>query len=130
MLSELKGVKQIEGEDPVIFRTGTGETGRGTPMSVERIECTDRVDLLPEPIRRFTQRGVYDEANPHLSFLQGGGHSGSHPHLVHEFISSIVEDRDPLVSAFRAADITAAGICAHLSALEQGAVVEIPAFTR
>ncbi|WP_330620836.1 hypothetical protein [Blautia pseudococcoides] len=31
----------------------------------------------------------------HLSFKQGGGHGGSHPHLVHEFIRSIIEERKP-----------------------------------
>jgi predicted dehydrogenase len=25
----------------------------------------------------------------HLSFIQGGGHGGSHPHLVHEFVSAL-----------------------------------------
>ena len=120
--------QQIEAERPVVFRMGARQTGRGTPISAERIECADRADRLPEPIRRFTHQGVYDESNPHLSFLQGGGHGGSHPHLVHEFVSSILAERDPWVSAVRAADITAAGICAHISALKHGAVVEIPAF--
>jgi predicted dehydrogenase len=120
--------QQVESEDPVVFRMGTPQAGRGTPVSVERIACPDRAHLLPESIRRFTRRGVYDESNPHLSFLQGGGHGGSHPHLVHEFVSSIAEKRDPWVNAARAADITAAGICAHESAMNRGAPVEIPRF--
>ncbi len=102
--------------------------GRGRPVKVERIEAPDRQDLLPEPVRRFTRRGVYDEKNPHLSFLQGGGHGGSHPHLVHEFVSAIVEGRAPLVDAVTAANWTAAGICAHESALRNGERVEIPSF--
>jgi hypothetical protein len=88
----------------------------------------DRQDLLPESIRRFTRRGIYDEKNPHRSFLQGGGHGGSHPHLVHEFVSSIIEDRSPVPDAVTSADITAAGICAHESALKHGESVEIPRF--
>ncbi len=35
----------------------------------------------------------------HLSFTQGAGHGGSHPHLVHEFVSALVEDRDPFPNA-------------------------------
>ena len=71
-------------ESPVVFRMGAREAGRGRPISATRAAIPDGQDLLPPEIRRFTRRGVYDEANPHLSFMQGGGHSGSHPHLVHE----------------------------------------------
>ena len=120
--------QQVEEENPVLFRMEPLAPGRGRPVKVERVEAPDRQDLLPEPIRRFTRRGVYDESNPHLSFLQGGGHGGSHPHLVHEFVSAIAEGRRPLVDAVTAANITAAGISAHESALRNGERVEIPSF--
>ncbi len=62
----------------------------------ELVKVPDFADRLPEGIRRFTTKGVYDaQETQHLSFLQGSGHGGSHPHLAHEFISSIVEDRPP-----------------------------------
>ena len=115
-------------ESPVIFRMGAAQSGRGRPVVVERIKPPDRQDLLPKAIQRFTQRGVYDASNPHLSFLQGGGHSGSHPHLVHEFVSSLLEDRNPSVDAVTAATWTAAGICAHQSAMNGGETVLIPQF--
>jgi predicted dehydrogenase len=115
-------------EDPVVFRMGAPEPGRGRPISTSRVEIPDRADLLPVEIRRFTRQGVYDESRPHLSFLQGGGHGGSHPHLVNEFVRSIVEERAPAVGAVTAANWTAAGICAHESAMQGGATIEIPAF--
>ena len=38
---------------------------------------------LYEPIRAFTTGGVYDTGeHAHRSFIQGGGHGGSHPHLA------------------------------------------------
>jgi predicted dehydrogenase len=120
--------QQIEEENPVVFRMEPLAPGRGRPIEVERVEAPDRQDLLPEPIRRFTRRGVYDESNPHLSFLQGGGHGGSHPHMVHEFVSAVAENRKPVVDAVTAANITAAGICAHESAVRNGERVEIPLF--
>jgi predicted dehydrogenase len=120
--------QQIEDEEPVLFRMEPLRPGRGRPIKVERISAPDRQDLLPKEIARFTQRGVYDETNPHLSFLQGGGHSGSHPHLVHEFVRSIVRDRPPYVDAVTAANWTAAGISAHHSAMQEGAEVVIPCF--
>ena len=101
---------------------------RGRSISIERISAPDRADLLPKDIARFTRRGVYDASNPHMSFLQGGGHGGSHPHLVHEFVSSIVEQRRPRIDAVTAADWTAAGICAHESAMNGGKRIVIPLF--
>jgi hypothetical protein len=96
----------------------------------ERVDPPDRADLLPPEIGRFTKRGVYDETRPHLSFLQGGGHGGSHPHLAHEFVRSIVEQREPAIDAVTAANWTAAGICAHESATRDGDGVAIPDFAQ
>ena len=94
----------------------------------ERVKVPDFADLLPEGIRRFTTKGVYDaEETQHLSFLQGSGHGGSHPHLAHEFISSIVEERSPLPDAATSANWTMTGICAHISAMKGGERIKIPA---
>jgi hypothetical protein len=95
----------------------------------ERVQVPDFADRLPEGIRRFTTKGVYDaKETQHLSFLQGSGHGGSHPHLAHEFISSIVEDRSPLPDAATSANWTMTGICAHISAMKGGEPIHIPQF--
>ncbi|MCY3834674.1 MAG: Gfo/Idh/MocA family oxidoreductase [Chloroflexi bacterium] len=122
--------EQIEEEPPVVFRMKPVVThwGRGNDITAERLDVPDRQDLLPKEIARFTQRGVYDETHTHLSFLQGGGHGGSHPHLVHEFVSSIVEGRQPFPDALTTAAWTAAGVCAHESAMNGGARIVIPQF--
>jgi len=127
--------QQIEEEDPVVFRmepagkaAADTDARRGRRVFAERVQPPDRQDLLPEEIRRFTRRGYYDKENPHLSFLQGGGHGGSHPHLVHAFLSAVVEGKPPLLDAVTSADITAAGICAHVSAMKNGERVDIPGF--
>jgi predicted dehydrogenase len=120
--------QQLESEAPILFQMEPLQPGRGRPVTASRITAPDRQDLLPPEIRRFTRRGVYDEANPHQSFLQGGGHGGSHPHLVHEFISSILEERPPAIDVVTAANWTAAGIGAHASAMNGGAQVELPQF--
>ena len=94
---------------------------------VRRI-CPHCHNNLPDVIGRFTYHVAYDETNPHLSFKQGGGHGGSHPHLVHEFVMSIIEDRKPWIDEVLGANITAAGICAHLSAMQNGKEVIVPEF--
>jgi predicted dehydrogenase len=122
--------EQVEGELPVVFHMqGAAQDHSGREITIERVIVPDRQDLLPPEIARFTRRGVYDETNPHLSFLQGGGHDGAHPHLVHEFVSSIVEGRQPWPNAARTASWTAPGICGHLSAMQGGERVEIPAYS-
>lgn len=120
--------QQIEEEDPVFFRMAGLNISRITEVKSERISIPDRADLLPSEIARFTRRTVYDELHPARSFLQGGGHGGSHPHLVHEFVRAIIENREPAVGVVTAADWTAAGICAHESAMLGGKGVDIPNF--
>ncbi len=119
---------QMEDEPPMLFRATPVKPGTTRGQSVERPEPPDRADLLPEPIQKYTRRFVYSNEKKHLSFEQGGGHHGSHPHLVHEFVSAIVEDRPARIDAATAARWTAAGICAHASAMDGGAPVEVPSF--
>jgi predicted dehydrogenase len=111
--------QQIEGEDPVVF---IGEDAK-------RIKIPDFAHLLPDSIRSFTTKGVYDlEENKHLSFKQGSGHGGSHPHMVHEFVMSIVEDRDPFPNAPQSANWTSIGILAHESAIQGGMIKALPEY--
>ncbi len=115
----------IEGEDPVIHTAKKDE--HEIPA---KVKVPDYAHLLPEPIQLFTTKGVYDiEENQHLSFLQGSGHGGSHPHMVHEFIMSIVEDREPFPNAAQSANWTSVGILAHESAMKGGEIIQIPDFT-
>jgi predicted dehydrogenase len=111
--------QRLEHEKPIAF---TGEAG-------ERVNIPDYAQRLPEGIRKYTTEGVYDsQENQHLSFTQGSGHGGSHPHLAHEFVMSIVQNREPYPNVFVSANWTCAGICAHESAMKGGAIVQIPPF--
>lgn len=115
----------IEGE-PLVVHTAK----RPEPEIPEKIECPDYGHLLPEPIRAFTKAGVYDtDEHQHLSFIQGAGHGGSHPHLVHEFVSALVSKRDPFPNARQSANITCVGILAHDSAQKGGEIIKLPDFT-
>lgn len=130
--------QQIEGEEqPVIYtfdepgKFHVEDTARGRNVSYRRIDLPDRQELLPEEIRKFTVRSkFYDERNPQLMIEEGGGHGGSHPHLVHEFVRSILENRKPWLDEIFGANVTAAGICAHESAMQGGKEVVIPDFTQ
>ena len=53
------------------------------------------------------------------------GHGNSHTFLTREFISSIVEDRQPTVNVYEAIAFTMPGIIAHQSALRGGELMKI-----
>ncbi|TNF40056.1 MAG: gfo/Idh/MocA family oxidoreductase, partial [Cytophagales bacterium] len=110
----------IEHEDSVIH---TGEVP-------EKVKIPDYAHLLPDGIQKFTTQGVYDsDENQHLSFTQGSGHGGSHPHLVHEFLTALSEGRAPYPDARQSANITCVGILAHESAMEGGKIKYLPEWT-
>ena len=115
----------IEGEEPVVH---TAKKPEG--KIPKRVKVPDYAKRLPKPIRMFTTKGVYDLGkHKHLSFIQGAGHGGSHPHLAHEFLTALIEDRDPLPNAKQSANWTCVGLCAHESALKGGEIVKLPDFT-
>ncbi|WGM20302.1 Gfo/Idh/MocA family oxidoreductase [Paenarthrobacter sp. OM7] len=118
---------QIEGEPPVHYMLKEANGRRGRTIESLRIEAPERTDLLPLSIARYTQDSVYSDGS-HSSFIQGSGHGGSHPHLVHEFVTSIVEQRPSSINAVVAANWTAAGVAAHQSAMNGGETVHIPSF--
>ncbi len=104
---------------------------RGGRTETRRVELPNFYHSLPESIQKYTiNTRDFDPLNPQKSLAKGagGGHHGSHPHLVHEFVSSILENRKPWIDEVLGANITAAGICAHESAMQNGAAVEVPVF--
>jgi predicted dehydrogenase len=115
----------IEGEEPVIHTAKKPE-----PEIPEHVKVPDYGHLLPKEIQRFTTGGVYDaDDHQHLSFTQGAGHGGSHPHLAHEFLMALVEGRESFPNHRQSANWTCVGICAHESALKGGEIVRLPEFS-
>lgn len=99
--------------------------------SPERVEAPDFADRLPEPIQQFTTGGVYtgEGESEHRSFVQGGGHGGSHPHLAHRLLKAVLGEAEPYPDAVEAANITCAGILSHESAMRSGDRIYLPAWT-
>jgi predicted dehydrogenase len=112
----------------------------------QRVVAPDYAERLPEPIRHFTTKTFLDLPEyAHLAHGKGAdpdgthahlvtdpgsleGHGGSHPHLVHEFVSALLDDRDPFPNAVQSANITCAGILAHQSAMQGGDQLRLPDF--
>lgn len=103
----------MPGDDPVIFTLDEERPKTRRDASAQRVKVPYRPDLLPPELAEFAE----------------GWHGGSHPHLVHEFISSVSAGRPSAIDANKAADWTATGVCAHQSSLKHGDMVEIPSFS-
>jgi predicted dehydrogenase len=119
--------QQVENEEPVIHTKSSVENPIPEPEIPKRTKVPDYAHLLPEPIRRFTQPAAIQDAE-HLSFLQGGGHGGSHPHLANAFLMAMLGEKPAFPDAPTSANWTAVGICAHASAMKGGERVKIPEF--
>ncbi|HSH96254.1 MAG TPA: Gfo/Idh/MocA family oxidoreductase [Roseimicrobium sp.] len=114
--------------DPLVVHTAK----LPEPKIPKLVKCPDFAKLLPKSLRPYTTKGVYEVGKgkkTHLSFVQGSGHGGSHPHLAHEFAMALAEDRAPFPDARQSANWTCNGLCAHESALQGGKIVKLPKFT-
>jgi predicted dehydrogenase len=122
-------------DEVALFETSEGGSSR-------MLMCKGIRDLIVERGRVFGERGWMDgteyhgaEKNlPDISRpplppgMPAGGHGGSHGHLSNEFITAILEDRQPLVNIYEALAMTVPGIVAHQSALKDGETLKIPQF--
>jgi len=76
------------------------------------------------------QRNTADTRRPPLPpGVEAGGHGGSHGYLMNEFVTAILENRQPLVNIAWALNMTVAGIVAHQSALKNGELLKIPTYS-
>ncbi len=60
--------------------------------------------------------------------VEAGGHGGSHGYLMNEFVTAILQNRNPLVDIAMALNLTVPGIVAHESALKNGELLKIPQY--
>jgi predicted dehydrogenase len=132
----------IEGEGPVLHTSKKPQA-----EAAERVKVPDYAHLLPKEIQPFTTKTFFElEDYRHIAEAAGAdpdgthahlvndpgsleGHGGSHPHLTHEFVSALIDDRDPFPNAVQSANITCVGILAHESALKGGEKIHLPEFT-
>jgi predicted dehydrogenase len=78
-----------------------------------------------------TMKDLPDLARPALPpSVAGGGHGGSHGPLMNEFVTAILQDREPMVNVYEALAMTVPGIVAHQSALKGGESLKIPQFDK
>jgi hypothetical protein len=62
--------------------------------------------------------------------MEYGGHEGSAGPLANEFITALLENREPTVDIYEALAMTVPGIVAHQSALKNGEMLDVPSFDK
>jgi hypothetical protein len=82
-----------------------------------------RDDEMREPLPLEVREAFGFSEGAHGTY---GGHGGSHPYLVHEFVSAVAGNRLPAINAWEAVRYMAAGVVAHQSALRDGELLPVP----
>ena len=90
-----------------------GQKGSMYGMSYQGLADISKLDLVKPPLPPKVEPGYHD---------------GSHGYLCDEFITSILQNRTPLVNIAWALNMTVAGIVAHQSALKDGELLKIPQY--
>jgi hypothetical protein len=106
---------QVAGEDPVLFQAETGHLPAGQrsrKVSTRRVTLPPLADLVSSAISDLVRASRLPRGIP----------------LAHAFVRSIVERRLPALDVTTAANWTAAGVCAHQSAMQDGTRVDVPQF--
>lgn len=122
------------GTEIALFRTSEGGMSR---MAVSWDSPGDEGERGRVRGRRGAYHGRYQGLEKNLPSLERpplpprverGGHGGSHGYLMNEFVTAILENRQPLVDIAMALNMTVAGIVAHSSALKGGELLKIPQY--
>lgn len=108
---------------------------KGTPVTVQEMRDTfpkDVYDAFLDAVRRkdpksaavgYKDKDFTPEENDKKVY---GGHGGSHSYMVHEFVSAVAENRQPVTNAWEAARFMAPGAVAHKSGLRDGEWLSVP----
>jgi len=124
-------------DEVALFQTSEGGVSR-------MLMCKGVFGLVDETGRVFGEKGYMngmnyqgtmkdlpDLARPALPpSVDAGGHGGSHGPLMNEFVTAILQDREPMVNVYEALAMTVPGIIAHQSALKGGENLKIPQFDK
>lgn len=118
--------------DKMSFFYPDGRSKQFMTVRTEQIQGKDDAGFVhtknivePYEVPKWWQTDLLPERMRHDS-----GHEGSHTFITHEFLSAILEDRQPTINVYEAIAYTAPGIVAHQSALKDGEYMSIPSFDK
>lgn len=123
------------GTEVALFRTSEGGMAR---MAVSWDTPGTEVEVGRVRGQRGSMSGTtYEGLETNLPSLKkpqlppgmpAGGHGGSHGYLTNEFITAILEDRQPECGIVQALALSVPGVVAHRSALQDGELMKVPQY--
>jgi len=127
--------KNAFGTEVALFRTSEGGTSRmavswdtaGYGGEMGRIR--GQIGSLYGKYEGLEQKLPAIHRPPLPPGVEAGGHGGSHGYLMNEFVTAILQNRQPLVDISMALNMTVPGIVAHQSALKDGERLKIPPYS-
>jgi predicted dehydrogenase len=135
----------------VFWHVAGAETERGDFYGDRMSYHMRRPEGMPNTVARISQNGqtvldengypqgdVQYEKHEQATFWERlppelripSGHGGSHTFLTHEFVSALVEERNPAIDVYESVAYTVPGIVAHQSALKHGEAMKIRDYGR
>ncbi len=127
--------KNAYGTEIALFRTSEGGSAR---MAVSWDSPGHEGEMGRVRGQRGSFYGTYDGLEKRMPVtkrpplppkVEPGGHGGSHGYLMNEFVTAVLENRNPAVDIAKALNMTVAGIVAHQSALKNGELMKIPQYS-
>ena len=122
-------------DEIALFRTSEGGASRMSKLRAVRGRMVETGRVFGElgwmdgTAYHGVAKNLPDTTRPPLPpGVPGGGHGGSHGLLADEFVTAILEDREPLVNVYEALAMTVPGIVAHQSALKDGETLKVPQY--
>ena len=94
-----------------------------------KLEDKDMFEPLPEEVEVMFKLAMNKNASIEElkdTDFKPTGHGGSHPYLVHEFVSTVYEGRQSVINPWVAARFMTMGVMAHKSALKDGETLSVP----
>ena len=114
--------QQVEGEEPVL----THAAGLPEPADPAAGEGAGLRRPAAGADPQVHAAAIHDAT--HLSFLQGGGHGGSHPHLAHNFLMAVLGQAAGLPGRPDERELDAGGHLRPRVGQKGGAQVQIPSY--
>lgn len=115
-----EGIQMVQGTDGIFYQVTEGPA-RWALRHEEYTEYT--ADEMRDPLPDDVAEAYGLHAEGESSY---GGHQGSHPYLVNEFVQAIAAGRRPAIDAWAAARYLAPGVIAHKSAMKEGEWLPVP----
>ncbi len=122
----LFGTRGSFSENTWYYNGRTNENDAIRPPQTQHYSDAELFDPLPPEVHdAFLELQNIQSGDLQNRDFVPAGHGGSHPYLVHEFVTCVATGRRPLVNAWEAGHYMAMGVAADISARHDGELTPV-----